>query len=509
MSGTTAFPGAVDTFSAKKVVDLEAAVLAVEKVLVGPAVYNVRGYGATGDGTTNDTVAIVAAIAAAPAGSVIYFPSGKYKTDAIVITKMLHFRGDGRFSSWLVPNSAATTGLVQFSVPYPSGSVRGSYGPTFVGLGIDLRAHGTTIGLYVGVTTGWFAATDVYMEGGAVHVHNIGTNSRYERMRLVDAGVFLRLDGDTGMEATLKDIDATRAGSGTTTWGIEIIGTLSSGNGGDIRIDNVVVNSAASGGAVLAGGMLMQYPGNVSIPVFANDLVIDNCAGPALKLDHVKDTRWNECWFNSAAGTTCAVQITAGGNHQFAHTTCFGGGGAVGGTFEFLGSTATAIFRSEANTCHTGPVYRFTGTGGWTDAITDDIVPGATVLAQVTNDAAKYNAGQARRWGKWAWQQPQVIPPEDVSIIGITGPAFQNSWVAASGTIVFFWRGPAGTVYLSGLITGGSTGATAFTLPAGWRPFGTEFFETHGGQVEITAAGLVKLTGSTVAVSGITFRAAN
>lgn len=495
--------GAIDLADLVPVAALDPTLPSWVPVSVG---INVRLYGATGNGVTNDTAAIAAAIAAAPAGSVVYFPAGVYKTDQIVVTKMLHFRGDGRYSSWLKPNSAAVTGLARFVVAAGAGGLN-VYGASFEHLGIDLSAHPTSVGLYVGATTGWFVGEDIYVQGGAVAIQNVGTNSRFERLRLVDAGIFIRVQGDTGMELTLKDIDATRASAGTTTWGIEIIGTLAAGNGGDLRMDNVVINSAAAGGAVLSGGILMQYPGNVSIPVFANDVVIDNCAGPALYLDHVKDTRWNECWLNSAAGATSAVQITAGGNHQFAHTNLFG----ATGTYEFLGAVATAVFRSEANTCPSGPVYRFTGAGGWTDAVVDDIVPGAVALAQVTNDTVKFNAGLARRWGKWLYQQPQVIPPEDVKIVGGGGgaPAFQNAWAAIGGSIVFFYKGVDGEIYLSGTVTGGASGTVAFTLPAGYRPFGTEFFGAYGGTVQIDAAGQVLVTGATVAVSGITLRAAN
>ena len=42
--------------------------------------YNVKDYGATGDGTTNDTAAITATFAAAGNNSIIYFPAGTYST---------------------------------------------------------------------------------------------------------------------------------------------------------------------------------------------------------------------------------------------------------------------------------------------------------------------------------------------------------------------------------------------------------------------------------------------
>lgn len=475
-------------------------------------VYNVRHYGAVLDGVADDTAAVAAAVAAAPAGSVIYIPFGVCRADWPDIDKMLHLRGDGRYSSWLEPVSANTTGLVRFVVPVPTTTVRGVYGPSFAGLGIDLSGHATTRGLYVGATTGWFTAHDVYMDGGAVHVHNLGTNSRLEQMRLVDAGIFFKVDGDTGLELTLKDIDATRATAGTTTWGIECISTLTSGNGGDMRLDNVVFNSAVGGGAVLAGGILIQAGGTeVSLPLFANDVVIDNCAGPSVKLVNVRDIRFNEGWGNSAAGSTAAVQITAGANIQFGDSSFFGGSGSAG-TFEFLGSVATSGFMSSRNYCPSGPVYRFTGSGGVTDMFTDDWILGATVVGQVTNDEAKFLAAAARRWGMLWLQQVPITPAEAVHIIGQPGePAFQNGWAASPSEIVFFWRDPAGTVHLSGSLTGGTPGTTAFTLPAGYRPFHVERFPAvaDGWMVLVEGDGDVALTGTVVSVSGISFRALN
>lgn len=71
----------------------------------GVGVFNVRDYGAVGDGTTDDTVAIQAAIDNAPEGGIVYLPAGRYKiTDSLAAQtyagnegqlKVLHIVGQG------------------------------------------------------------------------------------------------------------------------------------------------------------------------------------------------------------------------------------------------------------------------------------------------------------------------------------------------------------------------------------------------------------------------------
>ena len=61
----------------------------------GGDVINVKDFGATGNGTTDDTAAIQAAITAAPAGSAIYFPKGSYKAYLVAVTKDITIFGDG------------------------------------------------------------------------------------------------------------------------------------------------------------------------------------------------------------------------------------------------------------------------------------------------------------------------------------------------------------------------------------------------------------------------------
>lgn len=59
-------------------------------------IISVKDFGATGNGTTDDTAAIQAAIAAVPKAGALYFPRGKYKiSDELIIAKPMLIYGEG------------------------------------------------------------------------------------------------------------------------------------------------------------------------------------------------------------------------------------------------------------------------------------------------------------------------------------------------------------------------------------------------------------------------------
>lgn len=114
--------------------------------------------------------------------------------------------------------------------------------------------------------------------------------------------------------------------------------------------------------------------------------------------------------------------------------------------------------------------------------------------------------------------------PDGWHAVGGSGqPAFQNAWAAAGGaySVPRFRRQPNGMVVLSGLAQNASALANSvvFTLPAGFRPSGTESFGTWHytgsayvvGRVDVTSAGAVTAGVSQATVycplSGITFLA--
>ncbi|MGI5187503.1 glycosyl hydrolase family 28-related protein [Promicromonospora sp. CA-289599] len=81
-------------------------------------VVNVRDHGAVGDGVTNDTGAIRAAIAAVGSGGIVYVPAGEYLCGGLVITSGVTLRGDGQGKTTLLMANT-TGGLLIAGQPIP------------------------------------------------------------------------------------------------------------------------------------------------------------------------------------------------------------------------------------------------------------------------------------------------------------------------------------------------------------------------------------------------------
>lgn len=82
-----------------------------------PGVYDVRAFGAVGDGSTNDTSAIAAAYAAciAAGGGIVYFAPGTYLTDAITVTSGIGVRFVGAGEACTIIKARQTGAIVTFS----------------------------------------------------------------------------------------------------------------------------------------------------------------------------------------------------------------------------------------------------------------------------------------------------------------------------------------------------------------------------------------------------------
>jgi hypothetical protein len=131
----------------------------------GYTVYNVKDYGAAGDGVTDDDAPVAAALAAARGNassgvnkSILYFPTGTYLlTDPLTINENnLVVDGDGQAATILKlqPGNASTAGLITIQKPivyigyiYPTANIpRGSNTATF---DKDPAANGYSVGTWV------------------------------------------------------------------------------------------------------------------------------------------------------------------------------------------------------------------------------------------------------------------------------------------------------------------------------------------------------------------------
>lgn len=110
----------------------------------GPRV-NVRDYGTKADGVTDDTAAIRAAIAAAPNGATIYFPTGTYVLDSLEVKSRtgLRFEGDGfasilkrppRLGNTRIATFVSTTNITIANLAFDENGIQNYGGVNFFGV---------------------------------------------------------------------------------------------------------------------------------------------------------------------------------------------------------------------------------------------------------------------------------------------------------------------------------------------------------------------------------------
>jgi hypothetical protein len=113
--------------------------------LVPAIYYNVKQYGAAGDGSTDDTSAIAAAMSAAnSAGGTVFFPAGTYITGNQTLYSKVHLLGAGIEATIIQLKNAsnadllsASTGSINLSASYGSGSAGGVYNWSIQNLTLD------------------------------------------------------------------------------------------------------------------------------------------------------------------------------------------------------------------------------------------------------------------------------------------------------------------------------------------------------------------------------------
>lgn len=141
-------------------------------------------YGAAGNGTTDDTAAIAAAIAAVPAsGGTVFFPSGTYRiTSALTMKSNLHLVGAGQQASQITQataNTAILTGVDIRGLAIADLQINGTGAGTGGGIVLTLSVNPATNYLH-------FTRLTVYNCGGTgINVQN-GIVSTFDLVQVVN-----------------------------------------------------------------------------------------------------------------------------------------------------------------------------------------------------------------------------------------------------------------------------------------------------------------------------------
>lgn len=275
---TINFVGDNATFSGYVGTITEFGVSNLTSKFVATPIYNVKGYGATGNGTTDDTSSIQATINAArdAGGGVVYFPTGKYKiTSTLNINHssiVLVGNGSGNSHNLGLDDNATvltwggTAGGTMISVSAVSGAsnqnisrsgVEGIHldGSVSAGIGIEVKSHnmGTFENLYLNEFTSKAISLDVVptlgeaidtqsntfenifirqtvSNGDGIYLNGLANgNTSYNQFKNID---ILHSNGKGIVLATcdnnlFEKIRLTRTGTGTGL-GIEFLGSSTS-----------------------------------------------------------------------------------------------------------------------------------------------------------------------------------------------------------------------------------------------------------------------------------------
>ncbi|CAB4151356.1 Pectate lyase superfamily protein [uncultured Caudovirales phage] len=256
---------------------------------------SVKDFGAVGDGTTDDTSAIQAALNAGQNGAV-YFPTGTYKvSSALTVNPSTHVFGSG-FDAIIKTNSA-TANIFNISGQYVYIS--------------DIAFNSSvtrTGGYYVDILSGssrfrieqfW-----MYNSHSGICVRNTSATVTIARGEILNnvavTGVGIKIEG--GLDISIRDILIDQAA--------QIFAGIFITNAGDVSIEDCQLLTCGQ-------ALYLEANGTVIVSVFANNTFFDNSSRGFYALatngGAIARCLFDQCWFSSSTLQGVLLNTLTGG----------------------------------------------------------------------------------------------------------------------------------------------------------------------------------------------------
>lgn len=446
-----------------------------------PAFYNVKTYGAVGNGVTDDTVAIRNAIAAAVNGGVVFFPEGTYsvqqqstETALLTVSKPIHLLGTGYKSVISVKSTVpATVDVIKLSPGVGTGwmykirdlAIKPASGtPARHAILLDTPASGQFLSklLIEHNVLGPFGGYGIALNN-PVPYDGLFT-SAIENNR-IEGGIWLE-----------------NAGSN-----VDISGNAITGN--NVGVTVKMVSGAA----------------NLSI---SNNLIESKKGG-------VSVTAGNEVKIMNNAITQNQANDASAGQRNLIHISGPSGGAAVSNT-HIIGNKLNGDPALNGSTLENA-IYL--DNAGATRIYNNVITKGVNEAIKITSTTTGTDIGYNNTINA---SGSNAVNDSGASTIGVVKPAvLENSWVdydIVNYEAASYLKDGEGTVYVQGLIKNGTTtgGTRLFVLPNGFRPKLNKRFQitTHdgsaytNGEIEVKANGdvvIIRASGNYLSLEGVSF----
>jgi hypothetical protein len=301
----TSAHSATDAATANRIVlrDANAAAIVYDK---GGAAYNVKAYGAKGDGSTDDRAAIQAAInAAASSGGVVYFPAGTYYLSSGLSTTSNKVTFLGANSSAVVLKMMSATGDT-LAITADNAYVYGlSFWPGVNRTsGAELHVKNVGIG---GVIKDIIIRGATYKPYNGIFLENTNTISLMDAIvydATGTAAVYLKCSTDSPSSCGAM-LDRVTAGGGTSS-------LLIQASTGKAFAGTTIANSGFGSGS--SYGIWLDPNGGIVNEVFANNIMVGSYSSRGIYLYGGSGTgaghKFNNVYIGSSTtGVTAGIEI--------------------------------------------------------------------------------------------------------------------------------------------------------------------------------------------------------